>query len=168
MKWGKSEELIHCTSIWAMKNLEKNKKEQKNNVMNIDEILNNKQVVNEEKYEDGNNAQKTGASIIMRIMKELNQEQPEELVLDFFFYTDERSKAESLAGQLQKYGYQVTIDEKGKTDLKFSIIGQTIPLSNDDDVVEKWATKMNELGYIHDCEFDGWGTPMMNGGWVGR
>lgn len=136
-----------------------------NPAMNVDEILNNKQVVSEEKFESGKEAQESGSRQLMKVLRDLNDCDEEELVLEFFFYTDDRSKAESLSEVLLKYGYVVHIDELSKSKLRFSITGRTIPLPNEDDVVEKWAMKMNELGFIHDCEFDGWGSPDVKGGW---
>ncbi len=135
--------------------------------VSLENILNAKQVVNEEKFESGNEVQSCATSVVMEVMRKFGEETPEELVLDFFFYTNDRSKAEGLQEQLKKFGYKVVVheDEKTERDLKFSITGQTIPLPNEDDVVEKWATKMNELGFIHDCEFDGWGAPVAKGGW---
>lgn len=133
--------------------------------MNMDEILNNKQVVNEEKFENGKDVQETSVPIIMNIMRDLGDESPDELVLEFFFYTDQRPKAESLAEVLRKFGYDVLIHDTDKTGLSLLITGKTIPLPNENKVVEDWAKKMNELGYIHDCQFDGWGTVVMKGGW---
>lgn len=139
----------------------------KNNIMNIDDILSNKQVVNAEKFELGKEAQEVSSKVVLDIMRNLGDRQAEELILDFFFYTDERSKAEGLAEVLRKFGYTLGIYKEEKGELKFSVIGQTIPLPNEDDVVLNWCRKMNELGYIHDCAFDGWGTPVVEGGWFG-
>lgn len=138
---------------------------EKSIAMNIDDILNNKQVVNEEKFENGNNAQEGAAPFIMDIIRNLGGDSIEELVLEFFFFTNEKSKAEDLAEALKKFGYEVHMDDTGRADLKYSITGQTIPLPNEDDVVVNWSKKMNELGYIHDCQFDGWGTAVAKGGW---
>lgn len=141
----------------------------KESAATIEELLDAKQVVTEQKFESGNEAQAAATAFVMEIMRKLGIETPEELVLDFFFYTNEKSKAESLEKQLKKFGYVVVVHEDRKTEreLKFSITGQTIPMLQEDAVVEKWATKMNELGFIHDCEFDGWGTHVAKGGWFG-
>ncbi len=136
-------------------------------LVSMENILDNTQVVNETKFEIGKEVQACATPMVMEILRRFGEEQGAELVLEFFFYTNERSKAESLEVELKKFGYNVFVleDKKTERELKFSITGQTIPLPNEDDVIEKWAVKMNELGFIHDCEFDGWGTPMTNGGW---
>lgn len=136
-----------------------------NPVIKMDDILRSKQVVSEEKFENGQDAQEASVPMIMDIMRELGDQSSEQLALEFFFYTDKNAKAESLAEALSKCGYDVFIHDSGKTDLNLLITGKTIPLPSEDKVVEDWAKKMNELGYIHDCQFDGWGTVVMKGGW---
>lgn len=133
--------------------------------MNMDEILNNKQVVNEEQFENGKDIQEASVPIIMNIMRGLGDGSPEELVLEFYFYTDENEKAENMAEALSKFGYDVQIDDTGRPGLCFLISGQTIPMPNEDEVIESWAKKMNEIGYIHDCQFGGWGIAVMKGAW---
>jgi len=51
---------------------------------------------------------------------------------------------------------------KGTLKSEFSIIGITCPISLEDNDFKEWIEKMNELGFINDCRFDGWGmlTPM--------
>lgn len=81
-----------------------------------------------------------------------------ELEFDFFFYTDTAEKAEQLAAALRQLHYTVhTGPVPGKSNL-FSITGCTPPLRSDDEIVAQWTTRMCELGYEFDCEFDGWGT----------
>lgn len=137
----------------------------KDPAVNIDTLLENRQVVNEEKFESGNQAQEEAAPVLLDIMRNMEDGLPEELVLEFFFYTNEKSKAEDLAEALGKFGYEVYVEEEDRLDLKYSITGQTIPLPGEDDVVLNWSKKMNELGYIHDCQFDGWGSAVQKGGW---
>lgn len=133
--------------------------------MKLENMLNNKPVVNEEQFEDSNEMQKTSVPIVMDIVRELGEKTSDDMVLEFFFYTNELSKAESLTAQLKTFGYAVAIDEQGKPGLNFSITGTTIPLPNEDEVIADWAGKISELGFVHDCEFDGWGTAVMKGGW---
>lgn len=131
----------------------------------MDDILNRKQIVNEEKFEQGMETHQASTQVVLDVMRRFGERNTDELALDFFFYTNERSKAESLTEVLRRFGYTVAINEDDKRELRFSITGQTFPLPNEDDVVLNWCRKMNELGYIHDCAFDGWGTPVTNGGW---
>lgn len=133
--------------------------------MNIDDLLNNKQVVSEEKFESCNEAQESATPILLDMVRNASDDVSGEVVLEFFFYTNEMEKAEGLREALLKFGYEVHISEVPKSALKYSVTGQTIPLPDEDDVVLNWSKKMNELGYIHDCQFDGWGTPVMKGGW---
>lgn len=133
--------------------------------MNIDEILESKQVVNEEKFESGNEAQESATSILMDLVRNADVSVNGELLLDFFFYTNQKEKAQELTNALRKFGYVVRIGERTASDLKYSITGQTIPMPAEDDVVLDWSKKMNELGYVHDCQFDGWGTSTLKGGW---
>jgi len=57
------------------------------------------------------------------------------LKLEYFFNTDPPEKASALAGD-----------------------GWTAAMTMSTDVVQSWARQMCDLGFKHDCEFDGWGT----------
>lgn len=80
------------------------------------------------------------------------------LRLEFFFYTDMESKAESLAAALKAMGYQAEAGRSAGDDKLFLVNGWTIPLKMDDPSVVNWTEQMCKRGYEHDCEFDGWGT----------
>ena len=81
------------------------------------------------------------------------------LKLEFFFYTDAPSKAASLAGALGNMQYEVRYGASAskKKNLQ-TITGWSGPIGMQDTVVLDWTRQMCELGFEHDCEFDGWGT----------
>lgn len=80
------------------------------------------------------------------------------LRLEFFFYTDTEPKAESLAEALKAMGCQAEVGPSAGDDKLFLVNGWTTPLKMDDPTVLDWTRQMCNLGYEHDCEFDGWGT----------
>lgn len=91
-------------------------------------------------------------------LREYNVTPEKELKLEFFFYTNTPEKAGSLAKALSNINYQVefcpSVSEKNIQ----IITGWTAKMTMSDNVVLEWTKKMCEVGYEHDCDFDGWGT----------
>ena len=77
--------------------------------------------------------------------------------MEFFFYSKTRVNANELKKDLEKIGYEVYGIERS-TKNQYSIIGVTPPISLEGEKFKKWIKKMNEIGFINDCNFDGWGT----------
>lgn len=80
------------------------------------------------------------------------------LKLDFFFYTDAEPKAEQLAGSLRALKYEVESKPSPSDARLIQISGRTTPIRMSEKDVVAWTREMCELGYKHDCKFDGWGT----------
>ena len=81
-----------------------------------------------------------------------------ELTLEFFFYTNAPDKAVALTNVLASKQYQV---EHGPSasDKKLQVItGWTNKMRMHDANVLSWTKEMCQVGFEHDCEFDGWGT----------
>jgi regulator of RNase E activity RraB len=78
------------------------------------------------------------------------------LELEFFFYTDTLEKAEALEKALKELGYSAESSEHEYDEEKL-ITGRTTPLQMRADILTDWTVRMCELGFRHDCEFDGWG-----------
>ena len=79
--------------------------------------------------------------------------------VEFFFYSDEEDKANNLAIELSKLGYEVygvhpPLYEGGQ----WSVTGLTLPMKLEDEDFNNWSKQMVQLGYECDCKFDGWGT----------
>jgi len=80
------------------------------------------------------------------------------LKLEYFFYTNSSDKAEALSNELLSMGYSSEFGESVQ-DKKIQIVtGWSIPIQMATDSVLDWTATMCNLGYKHDCEFDGWGT----------
>jgi regulator of RNase E activity RraB len=79
------------------------------------------------------------------------------LKLEFFFFTDQSEKAEKLKSALDDKSY--SIRELHLTENQHWIIsGWTTQLQMDLDTILSWTKEMCDIGFEHDCEFDGWGT----------
>ncbi len=78
------------------------------------------------------------------------------LELEFFFYTDTMEKARALESALRELDYSAESSEHDYDDEKL-ITGRTTPLQMRTDILTDWTARMCELGFRHDCEFDGWG-----------
>ncbi|HXH37820.1 MAG TPA: ribonuclease E inhibitor RraB [Thermoanaerobaculia bacterium] len=80
-----------------------------------------------------------------------------ELKLEYLFNTNARKKAAALAAELTLLGYQVA-HKMSSNKKQYVVTGWTAAMPMRVEVVSSWTRKMCELGYSHDCEFDGWGT----------
>ena len=80
------------------------------------------------------------------------------LRLEYFFYTNAPSKADSLAQALRGQGYSPECCPSASDRRRTLVTGWSPPLLMSTDVVSAWTKEMCELGFTHDCEFDGWGT----------
>ncbi len=77
--------------------------------------------------------------------------------LEYFFYTNAEEKAEALASELSGMGY-VADFERSDNPKKIRIVaGASEPVQMSKERVLEWTESMCNLGYKHDCEFDGWG-----------
>jgi hypothetical protein len=80
------------------------------------------------------------------------------LKLEYFFYTDTPEKGAALASVLEGLGYSVVHEQAAGDPTLRVITGWTEPMRMSDETVIAWSGRMCEVGYEHDCEFDGWGT----------
>lgn len=76
-------------------------------------------------------------------------------MVEFFFYSKLKEDALHLKEQLQSLGYEVYDVSKSKD--KYATIGCTPPISIAVKPFRQWIEKMNELAFINDSDFDGWG-----------
>lgn len=82
-----------------------------------------------------------------------------ELKLEFFFYTNEQDKASNLAIDLKAMDYKIeTVDKAAGDDKLWVVSGWTNEIKMNLNSVTEWTTKMCNIGFEHDCDFDGWGT----------
>jgi regulator of RNase E activity RraB len=78
--------------------------------------------------------------------------------LEFFFYTNTVEKAAALAAELTNKNYEVE-HRPSASNAKIQIVtGWTIEVTMSDKTVLDWTRDMCNLGFTHDCDFDGWGT----------
>ena len=96
--------------------------------------------------------------ITLKRLRELGVESEALLRLEYFFYTDSSEKANGLAQELERFKYEVhqEVSESGPN--QYLVTGWTTQLRMDEPIVLSWTKLMCELGYKHDCDFDGWGT----------
>jgi regulator of RNase E activity RraB len=80
------------------------------------------------------------------------------LKVEFFFYTNTVEKAAALAAALRELGYSVEHGPSVHDKRVFAVTGWTTKMWMDEGNVVDWARHMCDLGFQHDCEFDGWGT----------
>lgn len=79
------------------------------------------------------------------------------LSLNFYFVTDDSIKAQQLSEELEKSSYHAnTIHSSPKDHSLWVLTGNSASVSMDSASLNDWTTSICELGYKHDCEFQGW------------
>ena len=80
------------------------------------------------------------------------------LKLEYFFYTNSAEQAAELSKELDVMGYSNQYGESAHDKNMQIITGWSTPISMATDTVVEWTASMCNIGFKHDCEFDGWGT----------
>ena len=101
--------------------------------------------------------QKALADRYLDLLSTYEKEMKKPKEMEFFYYSKTRENAYGLKKDLEKIGYKVCGIEKSTENL-YSIIGVTPPINIEKDEFKNWINCMNEIGFINDCDFDGWGT----------
>ena len=79
------------------------------------------------------------------------------LSLNFYFVTNDSLKAQQLSEELEKSGYHAnTIHSSPKDHSLWVLSGNSASVGMDSASVNKWTASICEVGYKHDCEFQGW------------
>nr|NQU91076.1 ribonuclease E inhibitor RraB [Bacteroidota bacterium] len=92
----------------------------------------------------------------LKLVRRFDKRLDENRQIEFFFYSRTMENAENLKRTLEKEGYEIYGIDEAK-DGQYSVIGLTTYMSLDEKNFQDWIQKMNEYGFINDCEFDGWG-----------
>jgi len=114
-------------------------------------------MITPEEFEDRCRNHKIGAKRFLELRNEFSGEGnalPQSV--EFFFYARKKEDAEALATDLKKLNYEL-YDSRVSENGQYAIVGATSPMIIADENLQNWVQKMNELGFINDCEFDGWG-----------
>lgn len=91
-------------------------------------------------------------------LRGLNVTPETQLKLEFFFYTNSPDKAAALSAVLSGMEYDVQ-HGPSPSDKRLQVVtGWTDKMPMHDATVLAWTKEMCEVGFQHDCEFDGWGT----------
>lgn len=91
-------------------------------------------------------------------LREININEDKVIKLEFFFYTNSLEKAAKLSSELKKINYESDHRLAAGSTTEYFVNGCTTKMKMTNQVVSNWTKKMCEIGYMFDCEFDGWGT----------
>ncbi|WP_343637353.1 ribonuclease E inhibitor RraB [Fluviicola sp.] len=114
--------------------------------------------LNEANFRNSRDTQKHMTPKTLEQLRKIGVNEVSELKLEYFFYTNTADKAELLAAEIAKLGYDVQFGVSASDKKLFIITGWTNKMKMSDEVVTNWTVQMCDLGYQFDCEFDGWGT----------
>lgn len=115
------------------------------------------QYISEQQHKDNLVNQLSTSPEIVEQLRGYGINEDRKCKLEYFFYTNAAEKAGSLSTELTDMGYVASFDESvpGK---KIKIVaGATVPVQMATEKVLEWTESMCNIGYKHDCEFDGWG-----------
>ena len=121
-------------------------------------LFGKKRFVSDTEYRKNLSKQKAMSPMVLDQLRQLGVSETAQLKLEFFFYTDKEPKAAALAGDLAQMGYGVEHRRAAGLRKQLVINGWTTKMRMDVATVVTWTEQMCELGYRHDCDFDGWGT----------
>jgi regulator of RNase E activity RraB len=111
-----------------------------------------------ESYEKNLITQTTMSPQTITQLREYGVTEESLLKLEYFFYTDTKNKAESLSDTLKNKGYSTEFGLSAGDEKQYLITGWTSPIQMKEPIVVAWTKEMCEMGFKHDCDFDGWGT----------
>ena len=117
-----------------------------------------KRFLSELRHRDIRSFQISATPQTLQLLQEHGVDESAQLKLEYFFYTNHKSKADGLAKDLRSKGYSVEVGRSASEEKTFLITGWTDKMAMNNDSVADWAGHMCDLGFQHDCEFDGWGT----------
>ncbi len=116
-----------------------------------------KPLITAKNFEKRSKFQKVLAQRYLDLLGSFENEIQKSPKMEFFFYSRTKENAKGLRQDLERLGYEIYGIEKSIKN-QYTIRGVTPPLSLAEKEFKKWIQKMNELGFINDCNFDGWGT----------
>ncbi|MFI8605896.1 tetratricopeptide repeat protein [Cellulophaga baltica] len=116
----------------------------------------NKRFVSEKGFKENTKNQSEMNGQTLGLLSQHGVTEQSELKLDYSFYTNKNEKAEELNSELKAKQYETSDIVKEKK--YWRIHGWTRKIKMDNNSIDNWTTEMCQLGYKHDCEFDGWGT----------
>lgn len=117
-----------------------------------------KQFVSEADFRQNMAEQMAMTPMTLQQLRKIGVTPDRELKLEFFFYTDSLQKAVSLANDLKQRGYEIEHGPSASDKATQIITGWTVKMTMEDGGVLDWTRDMCQLGFSHDCDFDGWGT----------
>lgn len=117
-----------------------------------------KPFVSESAYNSNKSTQTQLTPQTLGQLRKLNVDEGRALKLEFFFYTDTAEKAQALTTDLSNLGYETSNSLSATNSKEYVITGWTTKILMTDSSVGEWVNQMCDLGFKHDCEFDGWGT----------
>ena len=117
-----------------------------------------KKFISEQQHIDNLSSQLSMSPQTVEQLRSYDVTEDKLLKLEYFFYTNTPEKAEGLSKELSSMDYSTEFGEAAH-DKKIQIVtGWTSPILMVTDKVVEWTEEMCNIGYKHDCEFDGWGT----------
>ena len=116
------------------------------------------QFVTKSRYVSNKQMQEELTPKVLDLLPQLNIPADRPIIFEFFFYALKVENAKALAKDLENLGYEAVYNTSEGDKKLYLITGSTTPMVADAETTTKWASDMVDLGFKHDCDFDGWGT----------
>ena len=113
--------------------------------------------LSEEQHRENLSSQLATSPETMEQLRGFGIKEDRSVKLEYFFYTNSVNKAEALSSELGGIGYQAEFEKCDNPTKIRIVVGASEPVQMAEAQVLEWTEKMCNIGYKHDCEFDGWG-----------
>lgn len=110
--------------------------------------------VSEHYFEKQKLSLKSGVNRFLSLVSHYDHQLHELRQVEFFFYSKTIGNATDLKNDLVDLGYEV-YGIVSSSNNEYSIVGVTDPISIRNKDFMQWTERMNEMGFINDCRFDG-------------
>jgi len=113
--------------------------------------------ISEEQHKENLASQLATSPETMEQLRGFGSTEDRSVKLEYFFYTDSVDKASALADDLTAMGYNADFQKCDNPNKIRIVAGASTPVQMARDHILEWTETMCNVGFKHDCEFDGWG-----------
>lgn len=113
--------------------------------------------ISEQQHKDNLSSQLSTSPEIVEQLRAYGIKEDRSVKLEYFFFTNTSEKAGALSSELSRMSYNTEVQGSSNDKKNRIIAGATVPVLMATEKILEWTETMCNIGYKHDCAFDGWG-----------
>jgi hypothetical protein len=117
-----------------------------------------KRYISEKKFQSNLINQLQMTPMTLSEIAKYNKNSKAKMKIEVFFYSKSKKFANKMASELRKKGYSLDVKKVINNKGEYLINGWTSEMDISKKEMLSWTKEMCELGYLYNCDFDGWGT----------